>query len=309
MQYSYKAKTEVHIRMQGGITMSLAIYGKGGIGKSTIASNLSVGLAAKGKKVLHIGCDPKGDSCRAIMGREIPDFVLNEQKILTVLGQNGIGKTTLLKCVMGILPWKGGGTYLDGKKLEHPRKFKEIGYVLQAHPLSFSYTVRELVEMGRAKYIPPFAQPSRLDREKTEEAMELAHVEAFAERKCTELSGGQLQLAFVARALAGEPKILILDEPESHLDFKNQYLVLDMIQRLVEEQRISCMINTHFPEHALQISDDTLMMGMGKHCFGPTEEVLTEENVRAFFQVKAKILDLGEENQHRKAFVITGGLQ
>lgn len=82
MQYSYKAKTEVHIRMRGGITMRLAIYGKGGIGKSTIASNLSVGLAAKGKKVLHIGCDPKGDSCRAIMGREIPDFV-------QVLGEKG----------------------------------------------------------------------------------------------------------------------------------------------------------------------------------------------------------------------------
>ena len=95
-------------------------------------------------------------------------FSLGEKQILTVLGQNGIGKTTLLKCMMGILPWKSGGTYVDGVKLENPRKFKEIGYVPQAHPLSFSYTVRELVAMGRAKFVPPFAQPSKSDKERIE---------------------------------------------------------------------------------------------------------------------------------------------
>ncbi|MFR8048640.1 ABC transporter ATP-binding protein [Fusicatenibacter sp.] len=236
-------------------------------------------------------------------------FSLGEKQILTVLGQNGIGKTTLLKCMMGILPWKSGGTYVDGVKLENPRKFKEIGYVPQAHPLSFSYTVRELVAMGRAKFVPPFAQPSKSDKERIEEAMEMAHVIDFADRKCTQLSGGQLQLAFVARALAGQPKVLILDEPESHLDFKNQYLVLDLIEKLVREKGISCIMNTHFPEHALQLSDLTLMMGKDKFCFGQTEEVLTEENVEEFFGVRARILDLGEENQNKKAFVIMGSLE
>ncbi|MEI3204014.1 MAG: ABC transporter ATP-binding protein [Lachnospiraceae bacterium] len=225
------------------------------------------------------------------------------------VGQNGIEKTTLLKCMMGILPWKSGGTYVDGTKLENPRKFKEIGYVPQAHPLSFSYTVRELVAMGGPSLYRPLPSHQSQIKERIEEAMEMAHVINFADRKGTELSGGQLQLAFVARALAGQPKVLILDEPESHLDFKNQYLVLDLIEKLVREKGISCIMNTHFPEHALQLSDLTLMMGKNKFSFGETEEVLTEENVEEFFGVRARILDLGAENQHKKAFVIMGSLE
>ena len=93
---------------------------------------------------------------------------------------------------------------------------------------------------------------------------------------------------------------------EIDLDFKNQFLVLRIIEELVRQRGISCIINTHFPEHALSISDQTLMMGDNHYIFGKTEDIITEENVAAYFDVNARILKLGEEYQNKKAFVILG---
>ena len=203
-------------------------------------------------------------------------FSLGEKQILTVLGQNGIGKTTLLKCMMGILPWKSGGTYVDGVKLENPRKFKEIGYVPQAHPLSFSYTVRELVAMGRAKFVPPFAQPSKSDKERIEEAMEMAHVIDFADRKCTQLSGGQLQLAFVARALAGQPKVLILDEPASGMDPRAR-AEMKSILRSLKEMGKTVLISSHILPELTELCDSLTIIDHGKLVFSGSVSALDKK--------------------------------
>ena len=231
------------------------------------------------------------------------NFELHENQVLTILGQNGIGKTTLLKCMNGMLKWAEGGTYFNDRHIDAAGKLRELGYVPQAHPLSFSYSVRELVLMGRAKYIRPMAAPSKHDMEIADEAMEYVGITHLAERSCAQLSGGQLQLAFIARALAGEPQILILDEPESHLDFKNQLLILTLIEDMVANKNLSCIINTHFPEHALRISDKTLLLGGKDYLFGDTAEVITEENIEKYFGIRAKILQLGEEYNNKKAFV------
>lgn len=232
------------------------------------------------------------------------NFKLEDRQVLTILGQNGAGKTTLLKCLYGILRWRTGGTYYDGKLAERPRQLRELGYVPQAHPLSFSYTVRELVTMGRAKFIPAMAVPSKQDMERVNATLERVGIADLAGRSCAQLSGGQLQLAFIARALAGEPRVLILDEPESHLDFKNQFMVLNLLEDLVQSSGLSCIINTHFPEHALRISNKTLLLGEREHLFGSTEDVISEQNIETFFGVNAKILDLGSEFGSKKAFVI-----
>lgn len=235
-------------------------------------------------------------------------FSLEGGKVMSILGPNGIGKTTLLKCMIGILKWNSGHTVIDGKVWENPLASKQIGYVPQAHPVAFSYSVEELVIMGRANSLPMFAVPAKSDWERAYQAMEEVGICDIAGRSCGQLSGGQLQLAFIARALAGDPKILILDEPESHLDFKNQFLILNLIQKLVAERGISCILNTHYPEHALRIADKTLLLGRGRHLFGDTGQIISQENMNAFFDIQAKILDFDEDGFGGKAFVVVDSL-
>jgi iron complex transport system ATP-binding protein len=119
------------------------------------------------------------------------------------------------------------------------------------------------------------------------------------------MSGGQLQMVYIARALAAEPKLLILDEPESHLDFKNQELIITKLKYLVKEKNISCIMNTHSPEHALRISDYILLFGKnGTYKFGETNDVLTENNINDFFEVKTKLLNLEPLGVKSKTFVL-----
>lgn len=232
------------------------------------------------------------------------NFALDEGKIMTILGQNGIGKTTLIKCLTGVLKWTDGYTMIDDKKINTVRDVKGLGYVPQAHPMAFSYTVRQVIMMGRARYIGTFSVPSAKDKQAVEEAMAEVGVQELADRCCNQLSGGQLQLALIARALVGNPRIMILDEPESHLDFKNQFMILKLIERLAREKKISCIINTHFPEHALMISDQTLLLGKNKYAFGATQDMIAEDNIEEFFHIKSKILDVPDYQGKRKAFVV-----
>lgn len=238
-------------------------------------------------------------------------FTLGEKEIMTILGQNGIGKTTILKCVTGILKWQQGQTLIDGKPIGPSRESREqvnIGYVPQAYSLSFPYTVREVVTMGRARHIGLFSVPSKNDRKIVEQAIDEVGIGYMRDNLCTQLSGGQLQLVFIARALAGEPKVLILDEPESHLDFRNQFMILNLIKKLVRERGISCIINTHYPEHALRISDTTLLLGRDSYLFGRTGEIITEEKVRDYFGIDVIILPVPYMNEEIKAFVVLDSL-
>lgn len=231
-------------------------------------------------------------------------FKLDQGKIMTVLGQNGTGKTTLLKCVMGLQKWHQGQTIIDGKQFYSMKEYEGIGYVPQARKTVFSFTVSEMTAMGRARHIPIFGMPSKTDREKVMYALETVGIENLKDRLCSQLSGGQLQLVYIARALANEPKLLIMDEPESHLDFKNQFLILKLIQKLKEEKGISCIINTHYPDHALKISDYTLMLGRGNYIYGNSNDIITEENVKEFFEVNSKIFSIPGIQSTVKAFTV-----
>lgn len=237
------------------------------------------------------------------------NFVLESGKIMTILGRNGIGKTTLLKCLTGILKWDSGQTLLDSKILDNINDLKKIAYVPQAHKMNFPYTVGEMVLMGRGKYISFLSMPSKKDKIIAWEAMEAVGIEDLANYKCGDLSGGQLQLAYIARALSGEPELLVLDEPESHLDFKNQFTILNLISNLVKKRNISCIINTHYPDHALRISDKTLLMGENDYIVGTTSNVITEVNIKNYFGVYSKIIDIYENNTNAKAFVVINEME
>ncbi len=229
-------------------------------------------------------------------------FSLDRGEILAIMGSNGIGKTTLIKCIMGVLPLKSGASYLSDKKGKEASI--DIAYVPQAHKTTFSYSVIEMVIFGRAKYMTMFSTPSSKDYDIAKRALKDMGIFALKDKLCNELSGGQLQMVMFARALASEPQLLILDEPESHLDFKNQVLILDTIRRLAKEKNIACILNTHYPNHSLKISDKVLLMGDRKYKIGKPIEILNKENVKDYFGVSSTILRAEVEDKSIDYFMI-----
>ena len=224
-------------------------------------------------------------------------FSLAAGEVLTILGRNGIGKTTFLRCLLGILPWTRGECLVDGQRPDPAAVSDVIGYVPQSHAPAFPYTVFEMVMMGRARRIGLFRTPAAADRARIAELLDLVGVLPLAERAATELSGGQLQMVYIARALAVEPKLMILDEPEAHLDFHNQMIVLRLLKKLSLEQNMTIVMNTHSPENALKISDKSLLMRRGEQLFGSTESLLSEENLRRFYDIDCRVTEtrVGDE--------------
>ena len=222
------------------------------------------------------------------------NFSLESGEILSILGPNGAGKTTMLKCMMGLYKWEKGETLLNGQPLSKmPQKevWKTIGYVPQASKMTFSYSILDLVTMGRAVYISAFAQPSKKDREAAMEALELVGISHLAEQPCTAVSGGELQLALIARTLVAEPKILVLDEPESHLDIHKQKIILQTIKKLVKERGLACVINTHYANHAFYFGDKVLMVAKDQAVItGPVSEIMTEQHILDYFHIEVKRL-------------------
>lgn len=216
-------------------------------------------------------------------------------ELVAILGPNGAGKTTMLRCMMGFLHWKDGCSTIDGKDIRNiPQRdlWRTIAYVPQAKNASAAYTAGEMVLLGRSSRIGVFSQPKREDVEKADAVMERLGILHLKEKKCSEISGGELQMVLIARALASEPRILVLDEPESNLDFKNQLIVLETLSRLAAEGMI-CLFNTHYPAHALQRAGKSFLLCKdGSSIFGPTREVVTEANIRRAFGVRAVIGDV-----------------
>lgn len=249
------------------------------------------------KLEIRDGCFSYPHSDRAVL-KDI-HFTLHSGEVLAVLGPNGAGKTTLLRCMMGLLKWHAGTTVLDGQPLRSiPQKtlWQRVSYVPQAKEAFPTYTVEEMVLLGRASMVHPFSVPGKEDWDAVERCIAKTKLAAVRHRPCSELSGGEFQMVLIARALASEPELLILDEPESNLDFQNQLLVLNMISELSAEG-ISCIFNTHYPAHALRRGTKALMLGKdGSYCFGPVRDIVTEENILRYFGVRSVIGELETED-------------
>ena len=235
------------------------------------------------------------------------DFIMDKPEVMSVLGANGAGKTTLLKCMLGLLEWKTGGTYIDGisiKEIPYHQLWQKIGYVPQAKASAFAYHAEDMVLLGRNAHLGTFGQPKKADREIALACMEEIGIGYLKGRLCSRISGGELQMVLIARALAADPSILVLDEPESNLDMKNQLRILDSIECAAREMNTACLINTHFPNHALNISDQTLMLGPGqKKLFGATKDLINEGNIERFFSVRSKIVSFqADDQEHRTIF-------
>lgn len=237
-------------------------------------------------------------------------FSVETGQVLSVLGSNGVGKTTLLKCMMGILKWEYGLSFIDGipiSEMSQKELWKKMAYVPQAKGIAYAYTALDMVVLGRSAHIATFAQPRKEDLEQALTAMKDVGILYLKDKPCTQMSGGELQMVLIARALTGEPEMLVLDEPESNLDFKNQLIILDTIKKLSKEKHISAIVNTHYPAHAMQISDKALMLNRdGTSSYGPSDHVINEENMKKSFGVNVFINELElEDNRYRSVIPLS----
>ena len=217
---------------------------------------------------------------------------VESNEVLAILGPNGIGKTTLLKCMTGLLHWKEGFSSIDKKRVDEMSSkdfFSITAYVPQARNPAFAYKSEEFIMLGRSIHVGNFSKPGKKDYEKVNEVIELLALQKLVGKFINRLSGGELQMLLIARALCQEPSILILDEPESNLDFKNQLMILDSIRRLADKGMI-CIFNTHYPSHAFSIGDKAIMIGKNsQNIFGSVETVLTKKNIETVFGVNVDI--------------------
>lgn len=212
-------------------------------------------------------------------------------EILGVVGPNGAGKTTLLRCIDRILRPQKGCILVDTQdiqKLSRMELARAIGYIPQSVSPVFPVTVFDAVLMGRRPYISWRA--SDADRDKVLQTLYLLHIEDLAMREIHELSGGQLQKVFIARALAQEPAVLLLDEPTSNLDIKHQLEVLGLIKSVVKEKGISAIMAIHDLNLAARYADRIIMMNRGMIVSaGDPVSVLTRENIQQVYGVEATV--------------------
>jgi iron complex transport system ATP-binding protein len=232
-----------------------------------------------------------------VVGRHI-SFDVGAGEVLCVLGRNGEGKSTLFRTILGLLPARAGTVRVDGKdtaEWKARRRALTFGYVPQSGGGAFPFTVAELVLMGRTAHRGPFAAPSVLDREVAGEAIATLGIEHLARRDWLRVSGGERQLALIARALAQEPRILVLDEPTASLDFGNQLRVLDAVRNLAETRALSVLLSTHHPEQAFACADRVAVLAGGELLrIGPPAEVVTAETLRACYAVEVAVVPVAD---------------
>ena len=189
-----------------------------------------------------------------------------------------------------------GAAFLDGKDIAtipQKRLWQKIAYVPQARG-GADFSVREMVVLGRSAYIGAFGRPKKEDYAIADHVIETLYISHLADKRCSRLSGGELQLTLIARALAVQPRLLVLDEQESNLDYHNQLHVLELIRKI--SQTTACILNTHYPEHALRFANKALLLKNGGGSIaGATARVVTEENLKETFQIDVHIgeKDLG----------------
>ncbi|HEY4997730.1 MAG TPA: ABC transporter ATP-binding protein [Usitatibacter sp.] len=219
------------------------------------------------------------------VGRGV-DLALPERQIVCLLGPNGGGKTTLLRTLLGLLAPIEGEVTLDGKALGEwtaRERAARLAYVPQAAESYFDFSVAEVAGMGRTAHRGIFGAPGARDRESAREALARLGIDRLAQRPIHGVSGGERQLAIIARALATEATHLLMDEPTANLDFGNQSLILDEVARL-KARGAAVLFTTHHPDHALRIADRVVMLRDGAVLAeGETGATLNSENLSSLY--------------------------
>jgi iron complex transport system ATP-binding protein len=215
------------------------------------------------------------------------DLEVRPGELLAIVGPNGSGKTTLLRALAGTLKPTAGTATVGGAEvfgLPARERARRLAVVPQSNAVEFAFTVREVVEMGRTPYLTGLGTLSKADRAAVDKALERAGVTALADRVATDLSAGQGQLVSIARALAQESTVLLLDEPTAHLDVTHQIEVMGTVRRLAHEGNMACAAVLHDLNLAAAFADRIMLLAKGRaRACGAPAEVLTRANIAATF--------------------------
>lgn len=245
------------------------------------------------------------------VGRDV-SFTVAAGETLGLLGPNGCGKTTLFRTILGLLPPQGGRVLIeddDVAAMAREAVARRIGYVPQAHAGYFPFTVRDIVLMGRTAHLGLFATPTQRDRAIAERMLDTLGIAHLAGQTYTQISGGERQLALIARALTQEPRMLVMDEPTANLDFGNQVRVLDRIRALSREG-MAVILSTHDPDQAFLCCDRVVLLHQGRmlDC-APPEQAITSASLKQLYGVDVVVIELDSAEAGRRLRICTPTLR
>lgn len=210
----------------------------------------------------------------------------------SILGPNGSGKTTMLKCIVGLLQPSGGTISLDGKPMGEYKMMdmaRKIAYVPQYQDIVFDISVFDYVMLGRNPYQTPWELQRAEDKEIVEEMLQKCNVWHYRDTLIQSLSGGERQRVMIARAMAQQTGVMLLDEPLSNIDVTHKFEIMDILRELNEERNVTVLIILHDLPIAKAYSKQVLLLKEGKMLhFGDKNDVLTEENIRACFDLSER---------------------
>lgn len=228
--------------------------------------------------------------------RVLEDITLSVQpgEILVVAGPNGAGKSTLIRAVSGVLPVDSGRVVIQGKELlslPAGERARNLAVVPQARNLPGAFTVYESVLLGRTPYLGWIGQPRPADHERVKRAMERTSTLELSTRRVGELSGGEQQRVLLARALAQDTPVLLLDEPTTHLDLQHQSRLLNLVRALASERKIAVLMVLHDLNLAGLYADRVALLVNGRiRAYGSPQEVLTEETLTQAYKVPVHVM-------------------
>lgn len=222
-------------------------------------------------------------------------FEVHAGEVLMVLGANGCGKSTLMRAIAGDRKNFTGTIEIKGRDLHEYSDLdmaRNVAMVLQDHSAPFPFSVIDVVKMARAPYLPVFGRPTKHDVRIAEEALEAVGMSHVSDEPYTNLSGGQRQMVLIARALAQQTDLVLMDEPTSSLDYRNSAIVINTAARLASEQGKAVIMITHAPDQAFYYTSKAALMKDGRFfAYGPSEQVLTSDNLSTVYNMRIKVLE------------------
>lgn len=227
-------------------------------------------------------------------------FNVKRGELFTILGPNGAGKSTLLNCIAGLFKTTNGDILLDGENIDKipPKKIaQKIAYVPQSSTQAYGYSVRDYIVMGRAPHLNMFMMPNTHDYEIVDEAIDMLEINRFSNKSYTNISGGERQLANIARAIVQQPDLIIFDEPTSALDYGNQLKIMRIVKKL-SNKGYSVIMTTHNPDHAILLDGNVGILDYdGILRTGSVKDVMKEDILSKIYRTNLKLIYIEQLNR------------